>query len=111
MDMGGVLNTIVTHVRTEHMQADRDRDLGAALGPGFAIISEEKEMTLVQEFATYCEQNGMPSDEVGSAAFYANWLKIHTRRNLTTEEWNDLLDFVAPDVPPTVCPVAPHNPG
>ena len=64
-------------------------------------------MTLVQEFATYCEQNGMPSDKVGSAAFYANWLKIHTRRDLTTEEWNDLLDFVAPDVPPTVCPIAP----
>ena len=50
--------------------------------------------TLVQEFATYCEQNGMPSDEVGSAAFYANWRKIHTSQNLTTDEWNDLLDFV-----------------
>ena len=35
-------------------------------------------MTLVQEFAIYCEQNGMPSDDVGSAAFYANWFKIHT---------------------------------
>lgn len=67
--------------------------------------------TLVQDFAAYCERNGMPSNEVGSAAFYANWLKIHTRHDLTTEEWNDLLDFVAPDVPPTVCPVAPHNGG
>jgi hypothetical protein len=64
--------------------------------------------TLVQQFATYCEQNRLPSDDVGSAAFYANWLKIHTRRDLTTDEWNDLLDFVSPDVPPTVCPVAPH---
>jgi hypothetical protein len=51
----------------------------------------------------------MPSDEVGSAAFYANWRKIQTRRDLTTEEWNDLLDFVAPDVPPTVCPIQPHH--
>ena len=41
--------------------------------------------TLVQQFATYCEQNSLPSDDVGSAAFYANWLKIHTRRDLTTE--------------------------
>ena len=65
--------------------------------------------TLVQEFATYCEQNSMPSDEVGSAAFYANWRKIQTRQDLTTEEWNDLLDFVSPDVPPTVCPIGPHN--
>ena len=30
---------------------------------------------------------------------------------LTTQEWNDLLDFVAPDVPPTVCPVTPHDRG
>jgi hypothetical protein len=51
----------------------------------------------------------MPSDEVGSAAFYANWRKIQTRQDLTTEEWNDLLDFVSPDVPPTVCPIAPHH--
>ena len=65
--------------------------------------------TLIQEFATYCELNDMPSDAVGSAAFYANWRKIHTRRDLTTEEWNDLLDFVSPDVPPTVCPIAPHR--
>jgi hypothetical protein len=65
--------------------------------------------TVVQDFATYCERNRMPSDEVGSAAFYANWLKIQTSRDLTTEEWNDLLDFVAPDVPPTVCPILPHH--
>ena len=39
--------------------------------------AEENRMTsLVQEFATYCEQNSMPSYEVGSAAFYANWLKL-----------------------------------
>jgi len=44
-------------------------------------------MTLVQDFATYCEQNGMPSDQVGSAAFYANWRKIHTGHNITTDEW------------------------
>lgn len=68
-------------------------------------------ISLVQGFATYCEQNSMPSDEVGSAAFYANWLKIRTRRDLTTEEWNDLLDFVAPDVPPTVCPITSHRHG
>ena len=55
--------------------------------------------TLVQEFATYCDQNGMPSNDVGSAAFYANWHKIHTRRGLTTAEWNDLLDFVSPAPP------------
>jgi hypothetical protein len=69
----------------------------------------EQMTTLVQEFATYCDQNGMPSDDVGSAAFYANWYKIHTRRGLTTAEWNDLLDFVSPDIPPTVCPIAPHH--
>ncbi len=64
--------------------------------------------TLVQVFTTYCERNGMPSDEVGSAAFYANWHKIHTQRVLTAEEWNDLLDFVSPDIPPTVCPITSH---
>jgi hypothetical protein len=73
------------------------------------ILIGEQMTTLVQEFATYCDQNGMPSDEVGSAAFYANWHKIHTRRGLTTAEWNDLLDFVSPDIPPTVCPIAPHH--
>jgi hypothetical protein len=62
-------------------------------------------MTLVQEFVAYCDHNGMPSDEVGSAAFYANYLKIH-ERVLTTDEWNDLLDFVSPDVVPTFCPLA-----
>jgi hypothetical protein len=67
--------------------------------------------TLVQEFTTYCEQNGMPSDEVGSAAFYANWRKIKTRRDLTNEQWNDLLDFVSPDVPPAVCPITSHRHG
>ena len=67
-------------------------------------------MTLVQAFVSYCEQNGMPSDEIGSAAFYANWHKIHARRNLTTDEWNDLLDFVSPDVPPTACRIAAHLP-
>ncbi len=65
--------------------------------------------TLVQQFATYCEQNNLPSDEVGSAAFYANWHKIQTGQRLSTEEWNDLLDFVSPDVPPTVCPIGPHH--
>jgi hypothetical protein len=73
------------------------------------ILIGEQMTTLVQEFATYCDQNGMPSDDVGSAAFYANWRKIHTRRDLTTEEWNDLLDFVSPDIPPTVCPIVPHH--
>jgi hypothetical protein len=68
-------------------------------------------MTLVQEFAAYCEQNGMPSDEIGSAAFFANWRKIHTQRNLTADEWNDLVDFVSPYVPPTVCPLVPHGHG
>jgi hypothetical protein len=67
--------------------------------------------TLVQQFATYCEQNGMPSDDVGSAAFYANWRKIRTRQDLTVEEWNELLDFVSPYVPPTVCPIAAHHYG
>jgi hypothetical protein len=62
-------------------------------------------MTMVQEFVAYCERNDMPSDEVGSAAFYANWRKISTRQDLTTQEWNDLLDFVSPDVPPTYCPI------
>ena len=65
--------------------------------------------TLVQQFVTYCEQNNLPSDEVGSAAFYANWRKIQTGHRLSTEEWNDLLDFVSPDVPPTVCPIGPHH--
>jgi hypothetical protein len=65
--------------------------------------------TMVQDFAAYCERNGMQSDEVGSAAFYANWLKVHTRRNLTPEEWNDLLDYVSPSVLPTVCPIPPHH--
>ena len=51
-----------------------------------------------------CRQN-----DVGSAAFYANWRKIHTRQDLTTEEWNDLLDVVSPDIPPTVCPITPHH--
>lgn len=64
--------------------------------------------TLVQDFAAYCERNGMPSNEVGSAAFYANSRKIHTHRDLTTEEWNDLLDFVAPDIPPAIFPVTSH---
>ena len=73
------------------------------------IRTGEQMTTLVQEFVTYCEQNGMPSDDVGSAAFYANWRKIRTSRNLTTEEWNDLLDVVSPDIPPTVCPIAPHH--
>ena len=73
------------------------------------IRTGEQMTTLVHEFVTYCEQNGMPSDEVGSAAFYANWRKIHTRQDLTTEEWNDLLDVVSPDIPPTVCPIAPHH--
>ena len=61
--------------------------------------------TLVQEFVTYCERNGMASDEVGSAAFFANWRKIRAKRQLTTDEWNDLLDFVSPDVPPTACTI------
>jgi len=73
------------------------------------IRTGEQMTTLVHEFITYCEQNGMPSDDVGSAAFYANWRKIHTRQDLTTEEWNDLLDVVSPDIPPTVCPIAPHH--
>ena len=73
------------------------------------IRTGEQMTTLVHEFVTYCEQNGMPSDDVGSAAFYANWRKIHTRQDLTTEEWNDLLDVVSPDIPPTVCPIAPHQ--
>jgi hypothetical protein len=72
------------------------------------IPTGEQMPTLVQQFATYCEQNDLPSDEVGSAAFYANWRKIHTGQRLSTVEWNDLLDFVAPDVPPTACPVARH---
>ena len=67
--------------------------------------------TVAQEFAAYCQQNGMPSDEVGSAAFYANWRKIQTRRDLTTDEWNDLIDFVSPDAPPTVCPIPHHRHG
>lgn len=73
------------------------------------IRTGEQMTTLVHEFVMYCEQNGMPSDNVGSAAFYANWRKIHTRQDLTTEEWNDLLDVVSPDIPPTVCPIAPHH--
>lgn len=73
------------------------------------IRTGEQMTTLVHEFVTYCEQNGMPSNDVGSAAFYANWRKIHTRQDLTTEEWNDLLDVVSPDIPPTVCPIAPHH--
>jgi hypothetical protein len=73
---------------------------------------QEHEMaTLVQDFAAYCERNEMPSDEVGSAAFYANWRKIHSQTNLTSEEWNDLLDFVSPDVPPTVCPITSRSHG
>lgn len=64
--------------------------------------------TLVQEFVTYCERNSLPSDEVGSAAFFANWRKIRAERALTADEWNNLLDFVSPDVPPTVCPIAPN---
>lgn len=67
--------------------------------------------TVVQEFAAYCEQNNMPSDDVGSAAFYANWRKIHTRQDLSIDEWNDLLDFVSPDVPSTVCPIPTHRHG
>jgi len=58
--------------------------------------------TMVQDFAAYCERNGMPSDEVGSAAFYANWRKVHALPDLTVEEWNDLLDFVSPNVFPAV---------
>lgn len=67
--------------------------------------------TLVQDFAAYCARNQLPSDEVGSAAFYANWRKVHRLPKLTTEEWNDLLDFVSPDVPPTVCPITSHSHG
>ena len=65
--------------------------------------------TMVQDFAAYCERNGMPSDEVGSAAFYANWRKVHALPDLTAEEWNDLLDFVSPSVFPAVCPIPPHH--
>ena len=61
--------------------------------------------TVVQEFAAYCEENGMPPDEVGSAAFYAN--SRHIRRlELTNGEWNDLLDFISPDVAPDSCPLS-----
>jgi len=60
---------------------------------------------MVQDFIAYCEQNEMPSDEVGSAAFYANRQKIDTGRKLTWDEWNDLLDYVSPDIAPTVCPL------
>lgn len=67
--------------------------------------------SLVQKFVSYCEENNMPTDEVGSMAFYANSLKIHEHRDLSQDEWNDLLDFVAPDVPPTVCPVSSHAHG
>lgn len=61
-------------------------------------------MTIVQEFVEYCEQSDLPSDTVGSAAFYANWRKIHTVP-LTTDDWNDILDFVDPDVPPESCSI------
>lgn len=62
-------------------------------------------MTLVQQFAAYCEENRMPSDETGSVAFFVNSVKIRSGRVLTTDEQNDLLDFVSPDVAPDSCPL------
>jgi hypothetical protein len=59
-------------------------------------------MTLVQEFVAYCEQNQLTTDEVMSAAFYVNHRKIEGRP-VDPSDWQDLLDFVAPDVPPAAC--------
>lgn len=60
-------------------------------------------MTVTQEFVAYCASNRMPSDSIGSAVFYASRRKIRTGQTLSFEEWNDLLDFVSPDVPSTAC--------
>ncbi len=61
--------------------------------------------TLVQQFAAYCEENRMPSDETGSVAFFVNSLQLRSGRVLTTDERDDLLDFVSPDVVPGACPL------
>jgi hypothetical protein len=62
-------------------------------------------MSIVQEFIAYCEQNDMSTDDTMSIAFFANHLKIRTGIVLPADQREDLLDFVSPDVPPTVCPV------
>jgi hypothetical protein len=65
-------------------------------------------MTVVQDFVAYCERNQMPSDELDSAVFYASRREFASRRGegtpVTPGEWQELLDFTAPDVPPAACP-------
>ena len=60
--------------------------------------------TLVQQFATYCEQNSLPSDDVGSAAFYANWPRftpggISPRMSGTTSSTSCHRTFRRPSAP------------
>ena len=62
-------------------------------------------------FATYCEEVQLCRRTTWAAPrFYAKLAAGFTPGGiLPTDEWNDLLDFVSPDVSLPVCPVTPHH--
>lgn len=67
--------------------------------------SRQGYVTITQQYLEYCERHNMPTDDVGSAAFYCNWRKLNDLPKLTEDEWNDILDYVSPSVLPAVFPV------
>ena len=75
------------------------------------IRTGEQMTTLVHEFVTYCEQNGMPSDDVGSAAFLDAELAqdSHPPGPHYGGVERPARRRVAGHPPATVCPIAPHH--
>jgi hypothetical protein len=71
-------------------------------------------MTTVQDYVSYCEQNDMDTDDMMSAAFFANRRKmdgnpINGNVDDGGTEWTDLVDFIAPELLPAVCPLPPRR--